>query len=82
MTLCPIHKKKLICPACNGAKGGKSRSKKKLRAIAKNAKKAGRKPSPQCDTCNDMGFVRTGKNGTEVVPCPRCNPDGMDEITD
>jgi hypothetical protein len=32
-----------------------------------------------CDTCADFGFVRI-KGTDEVVPCPKCNPDGMDGI--
>lgn len=38
---CPTHPNvKLLCPACTGAKGGVSKSKKKLRAALRNAKKA------------------------------------------
>lgn len=36
--------------------------------------------NPDCQMCADLGFVRI--NGTdEVVPCPKCNEDGMDEVT-
>jgi hypothetical protein len=37
-----------------------------------------RKRKPDCNTCDDKGFVRDAKTD-EVVPCPKCNPDGMDE---
>ena len=42
MAKCPIHKRKMICPACIGAKGGRKRSARKTRAVRRNARKGGR----------------------------------------
>lgn len=40
MTLCPIHKKPLICASCRAAVGGRSTSQKKLDAAKLNLDKA------------------------------------------
>jgi len=38
---CPFHPdRELTCPACNGAKGGRSKSAKKVNAARKNWKRA------------------------------------------
>lgn len=38
--ICPIHNRPLFCPACIGAKGGKSKSVKKLLHVRENLKRA------------------------------------------
>lgn len=33
-----------------------------------------------CLFCADIGFVKV--KGGDVVPCPKCNPDGMEDLDD
>ena len=32
---------------------------------------------PRCKECRDYGFVKD--QADEVMPCPKCNPDGQDD---
>ena len=44
--VCPTHKRALICPVCDAAKRGMSKSPKKLAAIQANLRKAAAKRWP------------------------------------